>query len=76
MGVFIVNEVLKSTTGLLVSPRLVVIRITPFAPRTPNTAVAEASFKTEKLSISSGSICEYSRSTPSTNTNGDEVPEL
>ena len=58
MGVFIVNEALKSTTGLLVSPRLVVIKITPFAPRTPKTAVAEASFSTEKVSISSGSICE------------------
>ena len=34
-------------------PRLVVIRIAPLAPRTPNTAVAEASFSTDTLSTSS-----------------------
>ena len=37
----------KFTTGFLLLPRLVVRRITPFAPFTPYTAVAEASFNTE-----------------------------
>ena len=47
-------------------PLLVVIRITPFAPRIPYTAVDEASFNTERLSISFASSCENdSCSTPS-----------
>ena len=53
-----VNEVqlcskFKSSLALPVCPRLVVIRIAPLAPRTPNTAVAEASFSTDTLSTSS-----------------------
>ena len=54
------------------APRLVVTSTTPLAPRTPNTAVAEASFKTLTLSISLGSIWKKERSTPSTNINGCE----
>ena len=45
---------------------------TPLAPRTPNTAVAEASFSTVMLSISLGSMSHISRSTPSTWMSGDE----
>ena len=41
-------------------------------PRTPYTAVAEASFNTEMVSISSGSICAIGRSTPSISTKGLE----
>jgi len=48
------------------------IKITPLAPRTPYTAVAEASFNTVNDSMSSGSILLKLRSTPSTNTNGLE----
>ena len=44
--------------------------ITPLAPLTPYTALAAASFKTEKDSISSGSISFNERSTPSINTSG------
>ena len=40
--------------------------ITPLAPRTPNTAVAEASFKMDTEAISFGSSVEIlSRGTPS-----------
>ena len=53
-------------------PLRVVTNITPFAPRTPYTAVAEASFNTEIVSISSGSICAIGRSTPSISTKGLE----
>ena len=49
-------------------PRFVVTNTTPFAPLEPYTAVAEASFKTEKLSISAGSIWLKSPSKPSINT--------
>lgn len=41
--------------------------------RTPNTAVAEASFRTVTLSISLGSIWKKERSTPSTNMSGAEA---
>ena len=58
--------------GLPTLPGLVLIRITPLAPRTPYTAVAEASFSTVNDSISSGSILLKLRSTPSTNTSGLE----
>ena len=61
------------TEALPVVPRLVVTRMTPFAPRTPNTAVAEASLRTEMLSISLGSSCEKERSTPSTRTSGSAL---
>ena len=55
-------------------PRLVVIRITPFAPRTPYTALAEASFSTENDSISEISRLFKERSTPSTSTSGELLP--
>ena len=66
--------VLTLIVGLPDFPLRVVTRTTPFAPRTPNTAVAEASFRIERFSISFGSICENSRSTPSTRIRGDEAP--
>ncbi len=54
------------------SPRRVVIRMTPFAPRTPNTAVAEASFKIETEATSFGSsVAILSRGTPSIKISGD-----
>ena len=43
------------------------------APRTPYTAVADASFSVVNDSISSGSMSLNERSTPSTNTSGEEV---
>ena len=43
----------KTLTGPS-TPRLVVTRMTPFAPRAPYRAVAVASFITEKLAMSSG----------------------
>ena len=49
-------------------PLLVVTNTTPFAPRTPYTAVAEASFNIEKLSTSDGSISLKLPSKPSINT--------
>ena len=64
--------VLTDICGFPSSPRRVVIRITPLAPLTPNTAVEAASFRMEKFSISLGSICEKSLSTPSTSTRGRE----
>ncbi len=51
---------------------MVVTNTTPFAPRTPYTAVAEASFKIEKLSISSASRVFIFPSTPSMSTNALE----
>ena len=57
-------------------PRRVVTRITPLAPRTPNTAVDEASFNIETFSISLGSKSVKSLSTPSTKTNGEAPPLL
>ena len=42
------------TFEIPVVPLLVVIRITPFAPLAPYMAVAEASFKTSIVSMSSG----------------------
>ena len=51
-------------------PRFVVIRITPFAPFTPNTAVAEASLSTEIDSTELMSTPLIGRSIPSTNTSG------
>ena len=59
-------EVENEIFGFPSLPRLVVIKITPFAPRIPNTAVAEASFNTVTLSISFGSMSVMLRSTPST----------
>ena len=56
--------------GLPASPRLVVTMTTPFAPRTPNTAVEAASFRTDRLSISFGSTVFSGRSTPSTRMSG------
>ena len=52
------------------SPRFVVTKMTPLAPRTPNTAVAEASFNTVTFSISLGSRRKKERSTPSTMMSG------
>ena len=46
----------KLIFGFPNSPRFVVIKITPFAPLTPYTAVAEASFKIDNDSTSFGSI--------------------
>ena len=57
-------------TALPPSPRLVVIKITPLAPRTPNTAVADASFNTEIDATELMSTEFIGRSTPSTSTNG------
>ena len=51
-------------------PRLVVIKITPFAPFTPYTAVADASFNTEIEATELISIPAIGRSIPSTNING------
>ena len=50
--------------------------MTPLAPLAPNTAVAEASFRTEMLATSLGSMVEKSRSTPSTSTSGLELLKL
>ena len=61
--------------GLPFSPRLVVINMTPFAPRTPYTAVAEASLRIEIDSISLGSIVlKLGVSIPSTITRGSCKP--
>jgi hypothetical protein len=59
-------------TGLPTTPLLVVINITPLAPLTPYTAVAEASFNIEMLSTELMSIVlkALGRSTPSTRING------
>ena len=54
-------------------PGFVFTITTPLAPRTPYTAVAEASFNTVNDSMSSGSILLKLRSTPSTSTNGLEL---
>ncbi len=70
------------TEGFPILPRFVLIRITPFAPRTPYTALADASFSMENDSISAGSILFRSRSMPSTRTKGlllplkDEIPRI
>ena len=45
------EQVEKEILALPSAPRLVVINITPLAPRTPYMALAEASFNTEKDSI-------------------------
>ena len=52
---------------------MVVTKITPLAPRTPKTAVEDASFNTLIFSTSLGSICVKSRSTPSTKISGVEL---
>ena len=57
--------------GLPSLPRLVVMRITPLPPRTPNTAVAEASFSTEMFSTSPKSMSFMPRSMPSMSTSGE-----
>ena len=57
-------------------PRFVVMSTTPLAPRTPNTAVADASFRTVTLSISLGSMSAIERSTPSTCMRGVESPHV
>ena len=54
-------------------PCLVVTNTTPFAPRTPYTAVAEASFNTEKLSMSAGSMLFRLPSSPSISTSALEL---
>ena len=64
------NEIL----GFCEFPRLEVIRMTPFAPSAPYTAVAAASFSKVKDSISSASISCICRGTPSTNTSGFVPP--
>ena len=64
-----------STLGGATEPRLVLINITPFAPRTPYIAEADASFSTENASISAGSMSLSERSTPSTSTSGEVLPE-
>ena len=61
---------LMSNLGLPTFPPLVLMMMTPFAPRTPYTAVAEASLSTVKLSMSSGSMLEMLRGTPSTMVRG------
>ena len=48
-------------------------KTTPLAPRTPYTAVAEASLSTEKLSISAGSILSRLPSRPSISTSALEL---
>ena len=58
-------------------PNFVVTKITPLAPRAPYTAVAVASFNTEKALISSG--CKRAKSveldsTPSIKINGSTLP--
>ena len=60
----------KLTDGLATSPRLVLMMMTPLAPRTPYMALAEASFSTENDSISAGSMSFRLRSTPSMSTRG------
>ncbi|MNI13416.1 hypothetical protein D3C81_1152050 [compost metagenome] len=58
-------------------PDLVVTIITPLAPRVPYNAVAVASFKMEKLSITSGSNTFKSVAdacTPSITINGEVIP--
>ena len=57
--------------------------MTPFAPRTPYTALAAASFSTENDSISAADKSSSVRSIPSTNTNGEtpvplkeEIPRI
>ena len=62
----------NDTLGLPTTPFFVEIRMTPFAPRIPYTAVAEASLRMENDAISSVLIRFMSRSTPSTRTSGDE----
>src|SRR3546814_3306581 len=53
------------------SPLLVVIRMTPLAPRTPKTAVADASFRIDIDATSLASIVRIlSRGTPSIKTSG------
>ena len=47
---------LKLNCGLFTFPLLVVMMITPLAPRIPKTAVADASFNTLMDSTSLGSI--------------------
>ena len=56
---------------LSATPCLVLISTTPLAPRTPYTAVAEASFNTEKLSISAGSMSLILPSSPSISTKAE-----
>ena len=69
-------EAVKSSLGLPRVPRLVVTITTPLAPLAPKTAVAEASFKTEIVAISLGSMSLKSRSTPSTIIRGWEPFQL
>ena len=52
-------------------PRFVVTMITPLAPRLPYTAVADASFSTEKLSTSAASTWLRSPSSPSIRTSAE-----
>ena len=74
MGEVIPNSARALIFGLPSEPFFVVMMITPFAPRTPYTAEAEASFRIEKEAISSVSTKSSSRSMPSTRTNGVADP--
>lgn len=59
--------------SLPVSPRLVVTKTTPLAPRVPYTAVAEASFRILNDFTSSGSMSSRRPSIPSISTNAPEL---
>ncbi|MNT18683.1 hypothetical protein D3C72_1538990 [compost metagenome] len=64
--VFMILFTVPRTEALPSLPLLVVMRITPLAPRTPYTAVAVASFSTDTVSIELISTLLNGRSTPST----------
>ena len=55
MGWLMPTEAFRLTVAFSAAlPRLVVMTITPFAPRIPYAAVADASFRIVNVSISSG----------------------
>ena len=62
--------------GFPTEPVLVVTMMTPLAPFAPNTAVADASFSTDMVATSLGSMSEKLLSTPSTSTSGLEPFQL
>ena len=66
VGISSEYDVVALILALPSEPRLVVTSTTPLAPRTPKTAVADASLRMVMLSISLGSMSLKSRSTPST----------
>ena len=74
VGLWMDCSMRKSTDGGATVPRFVFMIMTPFAPRTPYIALAEASLSTENDSISAGSMSLRLRSTPSTRTRGDVFP--